>query len=58
MPVIAIDFGGTNIKMGVIADDGSILITSKLKAVADKGILHSLDSVSAHVSNLLSQNNI
>ncbi len=58
MPVIAIDFGGTNIKLGIIKQGGEIIITSKLKAVADKGIQYSLDSVSENVLELLNKNNI
>ncbi|MEP6513918.1 MAG: ROK family protein, partial [Parafilimonas sp.] len=58
MPVIAIDFGGTNIKLGLIAEGGEVLVTSKLKAVADKSIQHGLDSVSEHILELFEQHNI
>lgn len=58
MPVIAIDFGGTNTKLGIIEQGGEILVTSKVKAVADKSIQHGLDSVTEHVLELLTQNNI
>ncbi len=58
MPVAAIDFGGTNIKLGIIDTGGKVLLTSVLKAIADKSISIGLEQAGAHVHALLKEHNI
>lgn len=52
MVSIAIDLGGTKIKMGVV-ETGQILAWSSIDAYSDKGLLERLPIIEQHVNSLL-----
>lgn len=58
MAAIAIDFGGTQIKFGIIESDGTILASGKVDAIAEDSIIKSLDLVSECVRGLLKNHNL
>lgn len=52
MPVIAVDFGGTNIKMGIV-EQGKVLISQHIPARSQDGIRNRLPEVEAAVAQML-----
>ena len=54
MPVIAIDFGGTNIKIGLV-DNGKILLTQSIPAISSEGIRPRLEEVRSRINGLLNK---
>ena len=57
MIVIALDLGGTLIKMGLIAD-GNIIAHDTIDANAQNGLRPSLALIETHIKQLLTQNSI
>ena len=57
MPVIAVDFGGTTIKIGLV-EQGEILSTQVIPAISNNGILPRLEEVEAKIKSMLKEQNI
>jgi glucokinase len=57
MPVAAIDFGGTNIKFGIV-DKGKILSSGSIPAKSDEGICPRLNMVAAEIKEMLEKRNM
>lgn len=53
---IAIDFGGTNIKMGLV-DGGRVLIQTRLPSYSERGLMGRLAVVEQEIHSLLQQHN-
>ncbi len=55
--IIAIDFGGTNIKVGLV-DNGKVLEQTRLPSHSDQGLIARLDDVKVEVGVLLHRRNV
>ena len=58
MAAITIDFGGTQIKFGIIEKNGDILASGKINSIPDDTIEKSLILVSKNIRELIAENNI
>jgi glucokinase len=57
MPILAIDFGGTNIKFGIV-DNGKILSSGSIPAKSDEGIRPRLNLVALEIKKMMEQLNM
>jgi len=58
MAIIAMDMGGTSIKVGIIGEGGNIISISKLEAAPNDGIEKNLNQISKYIAQILSEKNI